>query len=398
VFAGPAWAAPSKWKQFGGHGDQSNDNRDETQITAANVSTLVPIWTGSARVVPEDLPAVQHGAFYGTNRKLGLSAFSATRGSKKWSDPDLQSTCTPALSSDGRVLTYAYPYPGQAYGEGAVVGVNAHTGVQMWAQRISKIDVGCTSIIGRMVVVATNKGWTQSYNWSDGGTENGYSLEEFTFPIDVHVAGQGRWYYVVATTGRRVYQIDGRWRKQGSPRGWYTSLGTLTDGIASTGRIAGSALLVSDSAGGVYALELETGAPRWSVALPTAEGTTPGVTATTDTTAYAVARPEGASGDAIEALSVDVGSVSWTSPLADSMRVHSNLVIANGMVFAGTGSTTCTTLTVLDAGTGAPLASLPTAMPETGTGHCDLAVANGRVVLHGKDAGAPTMQVFGPSV
>ena len=394
AWAGPAQAGPSKWKQYGGNGDQSNYNRGEQVLTAGNVTTLVPVWTGREGVVPTDLPAMQHGAFYGTNRKFGLSAISQTRGLRKWSEPDARSTCTPALSPDGRVLTLAYRYKGQ-FGQGALMAVDASTGAFLWSRPISAIVDGCTSVVGNMVVVATDKGWTQSYNVSDGGTGNGSSLLKFTFPIDLHVAGQGRWYYVVATTGRRVYQVNGREKSGKSPRGWNTSLGTLTSGTASTGRIAGTALVVSDSAGGVYALELATGAPRWSVALPTAAGTTPGVTATTDTSAYAVARPAGASADAIDALALDTGSVSWTSPLPDSLLVHSNLVVANGMVFAGTGATTCTTLSVLDAATGAPIATLPSGMPPAGDERCDLAVANGRVVLHGTQGTLPSMQVLG---
>jgi outer membrane protein assembly factor BamB len=394
---GAARADASKWKQYGANGDQSNDNRGETLLTPANVATLVPVWTGRPWQVPADLPAMQHGAFYGTSRKLGLSAFSQTRGTEKWSLPDAESTCTPALSPDARVMTYAFRYAGDFHGEGALVGVDADTGAQLWAQQISAIGEGCTSVIGNMVVVATSKGWTQSYDVADGSTAHGTSLVKFTFPIDLHVAGQGRWYYVVGTTVRRVYQVDGRTKSEKSPDGWNAPLGTLTDGTAATPRIAGTALVVSDSAGGVYALELATGAPRWSVALPTAEGTVAGVTATSDAIAYAAARPAGADADAIEALGVDAGgAVLWTAPLAAAQLVQSNLAIADGMVFAGIGPATCTTLAVFDAATGTPVASLPTGMPDAGdAGRCDLAVANGRVVLHGKTATGPTMQVLG---
>jgi outer membrane protein assembly factor BamB len=396
TLAAPAFAGPSDWRQFGANGDQSNYNRNERKLTPANVSTLVSVWTAPRWLVPADLPAIDRGLFYGTNHKLGLAAFSEERGHEKWSQPDARSSCTPALSPDGQVMTYAFRYKGKFHGEGALVGVDANTGAQLWARQISAIGTGCTSIFGNMVVVITNKGWTQSYDYLDGGTENGSSLTQFTIPIDLHAAGQGRWYYVVATEGRRVYQIDGREKSGNSPRGWNVGLGTLTNGTASTSRIAGTALLVSDSAGGVYALELATGTARWSVALPTAAGTSPGVTATTETTAYAVARPAGADADTIDALDVGTGAIAWTSPLQGAPLVQSNLVIANDMIFAGAGANTCTTLAVIDAATGTPIANLPTGMPDSGSPvRCDLAVANGRVVLHATSASGPSMRVLG---
>jgi outer membrane protein assembly factor BamB len=401
--AGPACAA-SSWLQYGRDGRQANDNPQETTLTPANVGALAAVWGGRQARVPLDLPAARAGRIFGMTG-AGLAAESATTGAARWRDADGVSTSTPALARDGRTILVAYPDMDTLWG--IVAAVDPATGATRWSRGLdyfyhSPNWRGFVTVDGNVGVVATQTGggggggWTFAFDVDTGGNDRGGSVIEYTNRIDPHVAVQGHWYYVVQTDTRYVNQLNAHERNKRSKRGWSAQLGSRTDGTAFGPRIAGTALLVSDSAGGVYALELATGAARWTTVLPTAAGTTPGVTAATDTRAFGVSHPVAAAADAINAIDVANGAVLWTAPLPGSARVHSNLAVANGMVFAGVGDAgSCTALAVLDAATGAVLASLPSGMPGDSGDACDLAVADGQVILHGRNAAGPTMQVLG---
>jgi len=119
-----------------------------------------------------------------------------------------------------------------------------------------------------------------------------------------------------------------------------------------------------------------------------------GVGALTGITAYAVSRPPGKDADAVSALATLDGSKQWISALPATMSAHSNLVVANGMVFAGAGDHTCMTLLVLDAADGRAIASVTTGMPTDGGEMCALAVADSRVILRGDTDAGPEMRLL----
>jgi outer membrane protein assembly factor BamB len=397
--AGSALASGgSVWLQYGHDARQSNENGTETTLTAANVASLVPVWSGPAAATPLALPAVHRGELLGATSGLGLAAVSDTGGAARWSVPATAGGYTPSITADGTIMTYAYP---SATGyEGFLTGVSTATGKTLWTVPLYTFDgtpgwTASTAIDGETVSVVTSNGFSFSYDVRDGGSENGASDMQWNRPLDPHAAMFGHWYFVVASTQRAVYQVHAHETVKRDREGWDALLGTATHGVASTPRIAGNVLVVSDSEGGVYAFQLKTGAPRWSVVLPTAPGTVPGVTATSDKTVYAVSHPAGAAADSIDALVTATGAQRWTSPLDGAARVRSNLALANGMVFAAAGATTCSTLVVLDAASGAPLVSLPTGIAADSGARCDLAVADGKVILHGQGAAGATLQVLG---
>ena len=398
--AGASFASGgSVWMQYGHDAYQSNSNGTEKTLTAANVGALVPVWAGDAGEVPLELPAVHHGELLGATAGLGMAAVPDVGGTAKWSVPVVAGSSTPSITEDGTIMTFTYP--NEVGYEGFLTAVSTATGATLWTVPLNSYNgtpgwSASTTISGDTVSVVTNTNFTYAYDvrngsWDNGGSEIQFSLDT----LDPHLAMYGHWYFVVASQHRWVQQIYAHETVKRNREGWIAQLGTETDGIASTPRIAGNVLVVSDSQGGVYAFDLQTGAKRWTVVLPTVKGTVPGVTATSDKTVYAVSREAGAAADSIAALTAASGTQRWTSALAGTALVRSNLALANGMVFAGTGEKTCSTLTVLDAATGATIASLPSHMPTGSGARCELAVADGKVILHGQGAAGATLQVLG---
>jgi outer membrane protein assembly factor BamB len=382
-------ASPSPWLQYGHDARLSNVNEKETTLTPSNVALLVPVSGGSGQSMPLQMPAFGHHHMFGASEELGVASVSTRTGQVAWSNSASTATCAPSLTADGTIMTFADVH-------GMLTAVDTSTGAMLWSRPVYW-HPACTTIRGDIVVAVTSNSFTFSFDVRDGGTEYGSSEIQWTTPVELHAAVDGHWYYVVLSDERAIVQIYARERRhQHGPSGWGTLLGNETKGRASSPHIAGDAILVSDSEGGVYAFELDTGAPRWTVVLPTAPGTTPGVTATTATTAYAVSHPAGSEGDVVSALDVASGATAWSSMLPGSAHVHSNLARANGMIFAGTGQDgSCTTLTVLDAASGALIAQVATGMPANGANQCDLAIADGQVALHGEVGSRPVMQLLG---
>jgi outer membrane protein assembly factor BamB len=403
LVAGSAGAA-SPWQQYGRDATLANANPGERTLKPFNVGTLVPDWSGSQDAVPRESPAARGGRIVGTTT-TGFAAESSTNGKAKWLDKGTVNSTTPAMTIDGTMVFISYPDMSTHFG--VLTGLDLTNGKVIWTRNLDFFDQatgwrGFISVEGPVVVASSQTGdgsgggWTMSFDVADGGNSKGNSVVHFTTRIDPHVAVAGHWYFVVESDARTVVQQNAHAKAGKDGQGWSTQLGAQTNGTAFSPRIIGTTLLVSDSAGGVYALDIFTGTPLWTTVLPTAAGTTPGVTAAAGTSAFGASRPTASAADAINALDVATGAVLWTTPLAGANLVHSNLAVANGMVFAGVGDTgSCTTLAVFNAKTGKALATLPTNMPADSGDQCDLLVATGQVILHGQNASGPTMQALG---
>jgi outer membrane protein assembly factor BamB len=392
-----AHAGEPPWPQVGHDGRQSNVNDGEDKLTPANVASLRVMHAKDGAAAPGHLPAIGRNHAFESDARHGLASISTKTGKLRWLDDERTTLCSPVLSDDGAILAFTNLSLHNPAGRGALTAVDTATGAVLWEQ-VLKDDAGakwsgCPSIGGNFIVVVEDLGHLdfskiRTYDIRDGSPQPHGGLDSCCW-IHPRTDVQGDWFYFV------LHDLLEKRGIRDSSGEWVATLGLQTKGRPGAPRLGGDMVLVSDSEGGVYAFDAASGASRWTLVLPTAPGTTPGVSALTDATAFAVSHPPGSQADAIQALRVRDGKGLWSAPLAGTALVHSNLVLANGMIFAGTGADgSCTTLTVMDAGTGASIAQVATGMPAGGADPCDLAVANGQVILHRQGADGPALRLL----
>jgi outer membrane protein assembly factor BamB len=344
------------WPQYQGNARHTGYNSQETTLGPGNVAGLHLLWVGSTSGAAAGIsaPSIAGGrVFLGTFGDDTLRAWNATTGAADWGATGMGGgggfESTPAVAG-GRVFIKD--------NAGFLYAFSAATGTLQWSSQ-GWAGVGPPTLAGGLLYAQDSLGNLDALSPATGAVLWSTHLQGDAIKSAPAVAG-GR---VFVTGSERVYSLVALDASTGTVL-WRKGIGH--DQLASP-VVSGAQDVYACFTSGLYSFAAAAGHKRWSQPDGCDWDSTPAVA---QGVVYTDPDGEGGGPDGLHAFSAATGALLWHA----GTGTNAAPVIANGVVYASTGSGT---ITAYDTATHALLWTSPA------HGFTTLAVVNGTLYAGG---------------
>ena len=348
-----AWfTVQANWAQSQFGPDLTGYNSAENTLGPASVGGLRTAWTFNPAASEALAPAVADGIAYVATYDGHLNAVNAATGHKLWNWTASPGELPPQLSAPavarntvyvaGGGYLYAIGPSGKEdwrawfvssaptvsngvvyFSGGSVYAVNAASGQQLWKVNPTSSS-GCSAqpaVAGGVVYVSCDDGALYAVSAATGATLWSYSNGGNGMMAP---AVSGGVVYVSDSLGATVHAISTT---------THAELWSYTTGgrIGTTPAVANGLVYVSSFDGSVYALNAATGNETWTVGVGTPSVPPISGPVVADRVVYVTS-----SNEVVYALDAQTGAKLWHYSNGHTMQ--SGAVVANGMVYVGTGT------------------------------------------------------------
>ena len=368
-----AGAAQAEWTQDAYAPGKTYANTGESTLTGDNAAQLVPKWERALGQFYASAATQAGGRVFVCSNLHGVSAQEAGSGHILWSQPGqgVDNCGVPALSSD-----VAYLFSSDLLDELNVLSaVDQASGDVLWTVNLpagSKyLTLGYgTTLAGDRLYISTDRRAVLALSTVDGSlawqaSTGGGSV----FNNDVAVAG-GRafvstWHACCGDGVRKLFAFDAA---TGAAL-WVR--GTEASNMQFPAMALGERVFVSNDNGKVYAFRAADGKRLWQRQL---DGWVSDHLVGQGQVVYAIS-----GNGTVQALDAKTGATQWSRVIDAGLRISSNMVWANGLLYFTTEDVfNQRRLVVLNDRSGRRVASLPVPAPGS---YIQLSVSDGRVLL-----------------